>query len=70
MNIEWKNIGLVETCDVCGKELLQGQKLGKRKSNDALCHDECLYYKSGNKIVSGEKYKENIFKTVNRNATI
>ena len=35
---------LVEVCDVCGKLLLKGQKLGKRKSNDALCHDKCLYY--------------------------
>lgn len=70
MDKDWERIGLVEICDVCGKDLLRGQKLGKRKSNDALCHDECLYYKIENRIISGEKYRENIFKTVNRNATI
>ncbi|TSC91857.1 MAG: hypothetical protein CEN92_181 [Candidatus Berkelbacteria bacterium Licking1014_96] len=37
--------GLLEVCDVCGKPLLKGQKLGKRTLNDALCHDACLYYK-------------------------
>lgn len=65
MSNEWKNLGLVEVCDVCGKELLQGQKLGKRKSNDALCHDECLHYKIGSRIVSREKYREHILKSVN-----
>jgi hypothetical protein len=38
-------IVLIEVCDVCGKPLKIGQKLGKRKYNDALCHDKCLYYK-------------------------
>ena len=41
----WEKLGLIEVCDVCGKPLFKAQKLGKRKSNDALCHDECLYYK-------------------------
>lgn len=70
MNKEWKKIGLVEVCDVCGEELLAGQKLGKKKTNDALSHDECLYYKFGNRIVSSEKYSEHIFKTVKRNVSI
>ena len=38
-------IVLVEVCDVCGKPLKRGQKLGKKKSNDALCHNKCLYDK-------------------------
>lgn len=45
-------IVLIEVCDVCGKPLKKWQKLGKKKSNDALCHDECLYYK---KVSSGKK---------------
>lgn len=39
-----EKIGLIEVCDVCGKALKKGQKLGKKKSNSALCHDKCLYY--------------------------
>ena len=38
-------VTLIEVCDVCGKPILKKQKLGKRKSNDALCHGACLYYK-------------------------
>ena len=41
----WLKCGLIWVCDVCGKPLLKNQKLGKKASNDALCHDKCLYYK-------------------------
>jgi len=45
----WLKFGLVAVCDVCGKPLLKHQKLGKRASNDALCHKKCLYYKTNKK---------------------
>ncbi len=35
---------LQNVCDVCGKPIKRGQKLGKKKSNDALCHADCLCY--------------------------
>lgn len=68
MNNDWKKVGLVEVCDVCGEELLPHQKLGKKKSNDALCHEQCLYYKVGNKIVSKEIYVQHINQTLKNNA--
>ena len=55
-------IGLIEVCDICGKPLLKGQKLGKRKSNDALCHDKCLYYKIGKLFVTREELGKKILK--------
>lgn len=45
-------IVLIEVCDVCGKPLLKGQKLGKKKSNDALCHRKCLYYKNSKSLIT------------------
>jgi hypothetical protein len=53
-------IGLVEICDVCGRPLLKDQKLGKRKSNDALCHDKCLYYKIGSLILTKKSWQKTI----------
>ncbi|OQX17955.1 MAG: hypothetical protein BWK75_07030, partial [Candidatus Altiarchaeales archaeon A3] len=41
---DFEKFGLIEVCDVCGKPLLEGQKFGRRKSNDALCHENCLYF--------------------------
>lgn len=45
--------GLIEVCDVCGEPLLESQELGKKASNDALCHRDCLYYP---KKQGGEKW--------------
>ncbi|PKP56253.1 MAG: hypothetical protein CVT88_10395 [Candidatus Altiarchaeales archaeon HGW-Altiarchaeales-1] len=49
---DFEKFGLVEVCDVCGKPLLKGQKFGRRKSNDALCHEDCLYYTTDKRITT------------------
>lgn len=67
MNKGRKKFGLVEICDVCGKPLLKGQKLGKKVSNDALCHDDCLYYEIADKLVTRKKFREHIFQIKNLN---
>lgn len=43
MKKSYNKIGIVEICDVCSKPLLTEQSLGRKKSNDALCHENCLY---------------------------
>lgn len=58
----WEKLGLVEVCDVCGEPLLKGQELGKKMSNDALCHDNCLYYKIGKRIVTRDEYEKHLIK--------
>lgn len=58
----WFNCGLIWVCDVCGEPLLKNQKLGKKASNDALCHDHCLYYKIGKRKVFSKEYGKYITK--------
>jgi len=58
----WLYCGLIYVCDVCGKPLLKHQKLGKRASNDALCHADCLYYLIGKRKVSYDEYDEYLAK--------
>jgi len=59
MNKGRGEFGLVEICDVCGKPFWEGQNLGRKKSNNALCHEDCLYYESGEKF-SRKKNPENV----------
>ena len=59
---DFEKSGLIEVCDVCGKPLLKGQELGRKKSNDALCHEDCLYYTIGKRIVTKQEYIEHIIK--------
>lgn len=59
---DFEKLGLVEVCDVCGKPLLKGQELGKKKSNDALCHEDCLYYTIGKRTVTKQEYIKHIIK--------
>ena len=61
-------IGLIKVCDVCGKPLLKNQKLGRKRINDALCHEKCLYYKIGNRTVSRGDFLEHIIEK-NKNRT-
>jgi len=46
--------------------LLKGQELDRRKSNDALCHEDCLYY-IGKRIVTKQEYIEHKSKMENLN---
>jgi len=58
----WLKYGLIMVCDVCGKPLLKHQRLGKKAYNDALCHQKCLYYKIGKRIVTYNELVKHITK--------
>ena len=50
-----KNNLLIEVCDVCGVPLLKKQQLGRKASNDALCHSACLTSSGRAKRITGKK---------------